>query len=85
MSRVLIQIEDRDDEIVFQAAIDPPLTEDKTVFSTAEVVGLYLREHAADLLAAAVAWSKEPELKPVEEERQLNLILPDRDIGGVPV
>lgn len=59
MAKVLIQIEDVGDEVVFQAAIDPPLTEDKTVFSTAEVVGLYLREHAADTLAAAMAWAKE--------------------------
>lgn len=81
MARVLIQIEDRDDEIVFQAAIDPPLTEDKTVFSTAEIVGLYLREHAAVLMAAAVAWSKEPERKPADEDRQLKLF----DAKGTPV
>lgn len=60
MAKVIIQIEDVGDELVFQAAIDPPLTEDKVLFSTAELVGLYLREHASDLLAAAVAWSKEP-------------------------
>lgn len=85
MARVLIQIEDRGEEIVFQAAIDPPLTEDKTVFSTAEVVGLYLREHAADLLAAAVAWSKAPEpaAEPVVEAPKL--ILPGSDVQGVPV
>jgi hypothetical protein len=61
MARVLIQIEDRGEEIVFQAAIDPPLTEDKTLFSTAELVGLYMREHAGDLLKAAMQWSKAPE------------------------
>ena len=77
MSRVLIQIEDRDDEIVFQAAIDPPLTEGKDLFTTAEIVGLYLREHAADILAAAVAWSKEPEAPAAEAPR---LIVP-----GAPV
>lgn len=84
MAKVLIQIEDRDDEVIFQAAIDPPLTEDKVMFTTAEIVGLYLREHAADLLAAAVAWTKQPE--PVEEPKVQapKLILPP-DVEGVPV
>jgi len=74
MARVLIQIEDRDDEIVFQAAIDPPLTEGKDLFTTAEIVGLYLHEHAADILAAAVAWSKEPEAPAIQAPK---LILPE--------
>lgn len=85
MSRVLIQIEDRDDEIVFQAAIDPPLTEGKDLFTTAEIVGLYLREHAADILAAAVAWSKEPEPQEAPTIQAPKLILPDDGIQGVPV
>lgn len=84
MARVLIQIEDRDDEIVFQAAIDPPLTEGKDIFTTAELVGLYLREHAADILAAAVAWSKEPEPKEEPKVQAPRLILPD-DVQGAPV
>ncbi len=78
MARVLIQIEDRGDEVVFQAAIDPPLTEDKTLFSTAELVGLYMREHAGDLLKAAVAWSKLPDPAPAPTQ----LILPGTDISG---
>lgn len=82
MARVLIQIEDKDDEIVFQAAIDPPLTEGKDLFTTAEIVGLYLREHAADILAAAVAWSKEPEPPTIQAPK---LILPDDGIQGAPV
>ena len=78
MARVLISIEDKDDEIVFQAAIDPPLTEGKDLFTTAELVGLYLREHAADLLAAAVAWSKEPEKAEAPAIQAPKLIVPER-------
>jgi len=81
MAKVIIQIEDVGDELVFQAAIDPPLTEDKVLFSTAELVGLYLREHASDLLAAAVAWSKEP--TPVPEAPAIQaprLILPGASV-----
>jgi hypothetical protein len=86
MAKFLIQIEDQGDEVTVQCAIDPPLTEDKAVFSTAELVGLYLREHMADLLKAAVAWSKEPEPAPAEQPalQAPKLILPD-DINGVPV
>jgi hypothetical protein len=81
MARVLISIEDKDDEIVFQAAIDPPLTEGKDLFTTAELVGLYLREHAADLLAAAVAWSKEPEKAEAPAIEAPKLIVPNA--GGL--
>ena len=81
MARVLISIEDKDDEIVFQAAIDPPLTEGKDLFTTAELVGLYLREHAADLLAAAVAWSKEPEKAEAPTIQAPKLIVPNA--GGL--
>lgn len=84
MAKVLIQIEDVGDEIVFQAAIDPPLTADKTIFSTAELVGLYLREHASDILAAAVAWAKEPEPE-APALAAPKLILPDDGIVGAPV
>lgn len=86
MSQVLIQIQDQGDEVHVQVAIDPPLTEDKTVFSTAEIIGLYMREHMADLLKAAVLWTKEPEPAPVEEPaiKAPKLILPD-DITGAPV
>jgi hypothetical protein len=86
MSKVLIQIEDVGDEIVFQAAIDPPLTEDKTIFSTAELVGLYLREHASDILAAAVAWAKAPDSAEEAKVQAPKLILPNDDgIVGAPV
>lgn len=81
MSRVLIQIEDKDDEIVFQAAIDPPLTEDKIEFTTAELVGLYLREHASDILAAAVAWAKEPDAPAEPVVQAPRLVLPE-DMKG---
>jgi hypothetical protein len=75
MAKVIIQIEDNNDEIVVQCAIEPPLTEDKTVFSTAEIVGLYLREHLADILKSAVTWSQSPEEAPTINEPKL--ILPN--------
>ena len=84
MAKFIIQIEDQGDETTVQCAIDPPLTEDKTVFSTAELVGLYLRENMADLLKAAVAWSKEPEPAEQPALQAPKLILPD-DISGAPV
>jgi hypothetical protein len=83
MAKFLIQIEDQDDEITVQCAIDPPLTEDRAVFSTAELVGLYLREHMADLLKAAVQWSKEPEVEQEPVVQAPKLILPG-GMNGTP-
>lgn len=81
MAQVLIQIEDQNDTIVFQAAINPPLTEDKEIFTTAEVVGLYLREHAADILAAAVAWSKAPQEEPaIKIDDKPSLVLVNKGV-----
>lgn len=84
MAKVIIQIEDVADEVVVQTAIDPPLTADKTLFSTAELIGLYMREHMADLLKAAVDWSKQAESAEQPAVKQLQLIMPD-DIQGAPV
>lgn len=57
MTQFILHIEDKDDTVVVQASINPPLTDDKTEFTTAEVLGLYLREHMADILNAAVQWA----------------------------
>lgn len=83
MSQVIILIEDKDDgqEIVFQAAIKPPLTEGQEIFTTAERVGIYLREHAADILAAAVAWSKEPQGEPaIKVDDKPSLVLVNKGV-----
>lgn len=86
MAKFILQIEDAGEEVHVNAAVEPPLTDDKTVFTTAELVGLYLREHMPAVLEAAVAWAKEPEPPPVEEPviKAPKLILPD-DITGAPV
>lgn len=78
MAKVLIQIEDVADEVVVQTAIDPPLTQDKTIFSTAELIGLYMREHMKGLLDAAVKWSKEPEAAEPPVLEAPKLIVPDQ-------
>lgn len=88
MAKVIIQIEDVGDELVFQAAIDPPLTEDKAIFSTAELVGLYLREHMSAVLEAAVVWAKTPDtvqeaqIKAPDVIKSRGLILPPDMLGG---
>ena len=73
--------EDDGQEIVFQAAIKPPLTEGQEIFTTAERVGIYLREHAADILAAAVAWSKEPQDEPaIKVDDKPSLVLVNKGV-----
>ena len=85
MARFIIQIEDTaNDELTFQAAIDPPLTEDKVIFTTAELVGLYLREHASDILSAAVAWAKTPDTVEEAQIKAPSLILPPDMLGERP-
>ena len=85
MAKVLIQIEDNADEVIFQAAIDPPLAEDKLIFSTAELVGLYMRENAAKILADAIAWAREPDPVETPVVQVPKLALPDDGIQGAPV
>lgn len=84
MAKVSIQIEDVGDELTFQAAIHPALTEDKVVFTTAELVGLYLREHASDILAAAVAWARTPDTVEEAQIKAPGLILPPDMLGKRP-
>jgi hypothetical protein len=86
MAKFILQLEDAGDEIQVNAAIEPPLTEDRTTFTTAELVGLYLRDHMSSILKDAVLWAMEPEPAPIDEPaiKAPKLIPPD-DITGAPV
>lgn len=84
MATVIMKIEDVGDDIHIHTVINPPLTEDKTVFTSAELVGLFLRENAQKILDAAEQWGREPEPAPAPAIEAPKLILPD-DIQGTPV
>ena len=61
MSKVTIIIEDDGDEIKLQGTVEPEITADKTVFSTAEIIGLYLQQNMAKIMGDAVKWAQTPD------------------------
>ena len=61
MSKLTIIIEDNGDEITVQGTVEPSLTADKLVYTTAEVIGLYLQQNMAKIMSDAVKWAKEPD------------------------
>jgi hypothetical protein len=65
MAKVTIIIEDHGDEVKLQGTVEPEITADKAVFSTAEIIGLYLQQNMSGIMAEAVKWAQTPD--PVEE------------------
>ena len=65
MAKVTITIEDHGDEVKLQGTVEPEITADKAVFSTAEIIGLYLQQNMSGIMADAVKWAQTPD--PVEE------------------
>jgi hypothetical protein len=65
MAKVTLIIEDHGDEVKLQGTVEPEITADKAVFSTAEIIGLYLQQNMSSIMAAAVKWAQTPD--PVEE------------------
>lgn len=61
MSKLTFIIEDDGDEITVQGTVEPSLTADKTVYTTAEVIGLYMQQNMATIIADAVKWAQEPD------------------------
>ena len=75
MAKVTIIIEDDGDEVKLHGTVEPEITADKAIFSTAEIIGLYLQQNMANIMAASVKWAQTPD--PVEEEpvKEPSLIL----------
>ena len=65
MAKVTIIIEDKDDKVMVHGSVEPFMTEDKTVFSTAEVIGMYMQDNIAKIMADSVKWAQTPD--PVED------------------
>ena len=65
MAKVTIIIEDHGDEVKLQGTVEPEISADKAVFSTAEIIGLYLQQNMSNVMATAVKWAQTPD--PVEE------------------
>lgn len=65
MAKVTIIIEDHGDEVKLHGTVEPEITADKAIFSTAEIIGLYLQQNMSNVMATAVKWAQTPD--PVEE------------------
>ena len=65
MAKVTIIIEDHGDEVKLQGTVEPEITADKAVFSTAEIIGLYMQQNMSKIMADAVKWAQTPD--PVDE------------------
>lgn len=61
MAKITLIIEDQGDEITLQGTVEPEITADKAVFTTAEVIGLYLQQHMSQIMAEAVRWAQTPD------------------------
>jgi len=81
MAKVTIIIEDKEDEVMVHGSVEPFMTEDKLVFTTAEIIGLYMQDNIAKIMADAVKWSQTPD--PVEEvavKEPSRIILPGAEL-----
>ena len=61
MAKVTIIIEDHGDEVKLQGTVEPEITADKAIFSTAEIIGLYLQQNMAKIMGDAVKWAQTPD------------------------
>ena len=61
MAKVTLIIEDNNDEVTLQGTVEPAITPDKTVFSTAEIIGLYLQQNMSQNMAQSVRWAQTPD------------------------
>lgn len=67
MAKVTLIIEDDGDEVKLQGTVEPEITADKAIFSTAEIIGLYLQQNMAKVMEASVKWAQTPDEEPVKE------------------
>lgn len=86
MTTVHLKIWDADGAIHAEATLDNPEAVNQPP-TGALIVGSYLGAHMEDVCKDAMAWFQGQVVAPppAKEEPQLKLILPDRDIDGVPV
>jgi len=73
MAKVTLIIEDDGDEVKLQGTVEPEITADKEIFSTAEIIGLYLQQNMANIMAASVKWAQTPDEESVKEPSRILL------------
>lgn len=77
MAKITLIIEDDGDEVKLQGTVEPEITADKTVFSTAEIIGLYMQQNMAKIMQDSVKWAQTPDTVDDAQVKQTsNIILP---------
>ena len=77
MAKVTLIIEDDGDEVKLQGTVEPEITADKAVFSTAEIIGLYMQQNMSSIMAAAIKWAQTPDpVEDVDVKEPSRIILP---------
>tara|TARA_R110000796_G_scaffold5791_1_gene21221 strand:+ start:1956 stop:2183 length:228 start_codon:yes stop_codon:yes gene_type:complete len=71
MSKFTITLEDDADEVKLYGQVEPEITPDKIVFSTAEIIGLYMQSNMNTIMRDAISWAKTP-----DEKSPSKIILP---------
>ena len=61
MAKLTIIIEDDGDEVKMLGTVEPQLTPDKEVYTTAEVIGLYMQQNMSKIMSDSVKWAREPD------------------------
>lgn len=61
MPKITLIIEDVGDEITLQGTVEPALDADKQIFSTAEIIGLYMQQNMSKIMGDAVLWARTPD------------------------
>lgn len=77
MAKITLVIEDKGDEVTLQGSVEPEITADKTVFSTAEIIGLYMQQNMAKIMQDSIKWAQTPDtVEDAQEKQTSNIILP---------
>jgi hypothetical protein len=77
MAKVTIIIEDHGDEVKLQGTVEPEITADKAIFSTAEIIGLYLQQNMSKIMGDAVKWAQTPDtVEEAQIKESSKIILP---------
>ena len=61
MAKLTIIIEDDGDEVKMLGTVEPQLTPDKEMYTTEEVIGLYMQQNMAKIMSDSVKWAREPD------------------------
>ena len=81
MAKVTLIIEDDGDEVKLHGTVEPEITADKAIFSTAEIIGLYLQQNMANVMAASVKWAQTPDtVEEVAVKEPSRIILPGAEL-----